>query len=163
MLVTIEKELGEYFQRLHFWNQWVPLIKMHRRMRCLFDFLECGVCLTFISKFAQARCGDAWLPTKDNYRIYKDLWWNFYDSCNFYDQYIISVWRCTRVLLAVNKCLPQPQKWLYRESNVHLVLIWDVFYNHSWLLTSKLHHWGHVNFLFDIYQIINIHNSKAKI
>jgi hypothetical protein len=38
MLVTIEKELGEYFQRLHFWNQWVPLIKMHCRVRYLFDF-----------------------------------------------------------------------------------------------------------------------------
>ena len=38
MLVTIEKELGECFQRLHFWNQWVPLIKMHCRVRYLFDF-----------------------------------------------------------------------------------------------------------------------------
>ena len=38
MLVTIEKELGEYFQRLHFWNQWVPLIKMHCRVRYLLDF-----------------------------------------------------------------------------------------------------------------------------
>ena len=27
------KELGKYFQRLHFWNQWVPLIKMHYRVR----------------------------------------------------------------------------------------------------------------------------------
>ena len=34
----LEKELGEYFQRLHFWNQWVPLIKMHCRVRYLFDF-----------------------------------------------------------------------------------------------------------------------------
>ena len=38
MLVTIEKELGEYFQRLHFWKQWVPLIKMHCRVHYLFDF-----------------------------------------------------------------------------------------------------------------------------
>ena len=33
-----QKELGEYFQWLHFWNQWVPLIKMHCRVRYLFDF-----------------------------------------------------------------------------------------------------------------------------
>jgi hypothetical protein len=33
-----QKELGEYFQRLHFWNQWVPLIKMHCRVCYLFDF-----------------------------------------------------------------------------------------------------------------------------
>ena len=32
------KVLGEYFQRLHFWNQWVPLIKMHCRVRYLLDF-----------------------------------------------------------------------------------------------------------------------------
>ena len=32
------KELGEYFHRLYFWNQWVPLIKMHCRVRYLFDF-----------------------------------------------------------------------------------------------------------------------------
>ena len=38
MLVTIEKELVEYFQPLHFWNQWVPLIKMHCRVHYLFDF-----------------------------------------------------------------------------------------------------------------------------
>ena len=38
MLVTIEKELGEYFQQLHFRNQWDPLIKMHCRVRYLFDF-----------------------------------------------------------------------------------------------------------------------------
>ena len=38
MLVTIEKEPSEYFQQLHFWNQWVPLIKMHCRVRYLFDF-----------------------------------------------------------------------------------------------------------------------------
>ena len=38
MLVTIEKELGEYFQLLHFWNQWAPLIKMHCRVCYLFDF-----------------------------------------------------------------------------------------------------------------------------
>ena len=38
MLVTIEKELGKYFQRLHFWNQWVPLIKMYCSMRYLFNF-----------------------------------------------------------------------------------------------------------------------------
>ena len=38
MLVTIEKELGEYFQQLHFRNQWVPLIEMHCRVRYLFDF-----------------------------------------------------------------------------------------------------------------------------
>ena len=38
MLVTIEKELGEYFQRLYFWKQWVPLIKMYCKVRYLFDF-----------------------------------------------------------------------------------------------------------------------------
>ena len=38
MLVTIEKELGECFQRLHFLNQWVPLIKMHCRVRFLLNF-----------------------------------------------------------------------------------------------------------------------------
>ena len=38
MLVTIEKELGKYFQWLHFWNQLVPLIKMQCRVRYLFDF-----------------------------------------------------------------------------------------------------------------------------
>ena len=38
MPVTLEKKLGEYIQRLHFWNQWVPLIKMHCRVRYLFDF-----------------------------------------------------------------------------------------------------------------------------
>ena len=38
MLVTLEKELGEYFERLLFWNQWVPLIKMYSRVRHLFDF-----------------------------------------------------------------------------------------------------------------------------
>ena len=38
MIVTIEKEPSEYFQRLHFWNQWVPLIKMHCRVRYLLDF-----------------------------------------------------------------------------------------------------------------------------
>ena len=32
------KELGEYFQRLHFWNQFVPLIKMHYRVRYSLDF-----------------------------------------------------------------------------------------------------------------------------
>ena len=32
------KELGEYFQRLHFWNQWVPLIKTQCRVRYLLDF-----------------------------------------------------------------------------------------------------------------------------
>ena len=37
MLVTLEKELGEYFQRLLFLNQWVPLIKMYYRVRYLFD------------------------------------------------------------------------------------------------------------------------------
>ena len=41
------KELGEYFQWLHFWNQFVPLIKMHYRVR---------YSLTLISKSAQARC-----------------------------------------------------------------------------------------------------------
>ena len=38
MLVTIEKELGGYFQQLHFWNRCVPLIKMHCRVQYLFDF-----------------------------------------------------------------------------------------------------------------------------
>ena len=38
MIVTIEKELGEYFQRLHFWNQWVPLIKTQCRVHYLLDF-----------------------------------------------------------------------------------------------------------------------------
>ena len=38
MLVTIEKELGEYFQQLHFRNQWDPLIKMQCRVRYLLDF-----------------------------------------------------------------------------------------------------------------------------
>ena len=38
MIVTIEKEPSEYFQRLHFWNQWVPLIKMHFRVRYSLDF-----------------------------------------------------------------------------------------------------------------------------
>ena len=38
MLGTVEKELGEYFQRLHFLNQWVPLIKIHCRVCYLFDF-----------------------------------------------------------------------------------------------------------------------------
>ena len=38
MLVTIEKELGEYIQWLHFWNQSVPLIKMNCRVRYSFDF-----------------------------------------------------------------------------------------------------------------------------
>ena len=38
MLVTIEKEPSEYFQRLHFWNQWVPLIKTQCRVRYLLDF-----------------------------------------------------------------------------------------------------------------------------
>ena len=47
MLVTIEKEPSEYFQQLHFQNQWVPLIKMHCRVRYLFDFDQ---------KSAQARC-----------------------------------------------------------------------------------------------------------
>ena len=37
MLVTIEKELGEYFQWLYFWNHWVPLIKMQCAIY-LFDF-----------------------------------------------------------------------------------------------------------------------------
>ena len=32
------KELGEYFQRLYFWNQYVPLIKMHCRVRYLLNF-----------------------------------------------------------------------------------------------------------------------------
>ena len=53
MLVTIEKELGEYFQRLHFWNQWVPLIKMHCRVHYSLDFdlkIRSGqVCLMKIS------------------------------------------------------------------------------------------------------------------
>ena len=47
------KELGEYFQRLHFWNQWVPLIKMHCMVRYLFDFdlkIRSGqVCPTYSS------------------------------------------------------------------------------------------------------------------
>ena len=30
--------LGEYFQRLHFWNQWIPLIKMHCNVCYLFDY-----------------------------------------------------------------------------------------------------------------------------
>ena len=47
MPVTAEKELGEYFQQLHFWNQWVPLSK------CT---VECDICLTLILKSAQARC-----------------------------------------------------------------------------------------------------------
>ena len=38
MQVTLEKELGEYFQQFHFQNQWVPLIKMYCSMRYLFDF-----------------------------------------------------------------------------------------------------------------------------
>ena len=38
MLVTIEKELEEYFQQLHFRNQFDLLIKMHFRVRYLFDF-----------------------------------------------------------------------------------------------------------------------------
>ena len=38
MIVTIEKEPSEYFQRLHFWNQWIPLIKMYCRVRYLLDF-----------------------------------------------------------------------------------------------------------------------------
>ena len=33
-----QKELGEYFQRLHFWNQWVPLIKTQCRVRYLLNF-----------------------------------------------------------------------------------------------------------------------------
>ena len=37
MPVTIKKELGEFFQRLHFWNQWAPLIKMHCRVLYSFD------------------------------------------------------------------------------------------------------------------------------
>ena len=32
------KELGAYFQWSHFWNQWVPLIKMHCRVCYLLDF-----------------------------------------------------------------------------------------------------------------------------
>ena len=32
------KEHSDYFQRLHFWNQFVSLIKMHYRVRCLLDF-----------------------------------------------------------------------------------------------------------------------------
>ena len=36
-LVTIKKRLGDYFQQLHFWNQWVLLIKMHWKMCYLFD------------------------------------------------------------------------------------------------------------------------------
>ena len=32
------KEPSEYFQRLHFWNQFVPLIKMHYRVRYSLDF-----------------------------------------------------------------------------------------------------------------------------
>ena len=32
------KEPSEYFQQLHFWNQWVPLIKMHCRVCYLLDF-----------------------------------------------------------------------------------------------------------------------------
>ena len=32
------KEPSEYFQQLHFWNQFVPLIKMHYRVRYSFDF-----------------------------------------------------------------------------------------------------------------------------
>ena len=51
MLVTIEKEVGEYFQRLYFWNQWVPLIKLHCRLRYLLDFD-----LKIQLKSAQARC-----------------------------------------------------------------------------------------------------------
>ena len=38
MLFTAEKELGEYFQWLHFWNQWVLLIKMYCSISYLFDF-----------------------------------------------------------------------------------------------------------------------------
>ena len=38
MLVTIEKEPSEYFQWLHFWNQWVPLIKTQCRLCYLLDF-----------------------------------------------------------------------------------------------------------------------------
>ena len=33
-----QKELGEYFQWLHFLNQWLPLIKMHYNVPHLFDF-----------------------------------------------------------------------------------------------------------------------------
>ena len=32
------KEPSEYFQRLHFWNQFFPLIKMHYRVRYSLDF-----------------------------------------------------------------------------------------------------------------------------
>ena len=32
------KEPCEYFQRLHFSNQWVPLVKMHYRVRYSLDF-----------------------------------------------------------------------------------------------------------------------------
>ena len=32
------KEPSECFQKLHFWNQWVPLIKMHYRVRYSLDF-----------------------------------------------------------------------------------------------------------------------------
>ena len=38
MIVTVEKEPSEYFQQLHFWNQWVPLMKMQCRVRYLLDF-----------------------------------------------------------------------------------------------------------------------------
>ena len=47
---TIEKETSEYFQWLHFWNQWVPLIKMHCRVRYSFDF-DLKIC-----------SGQVWMP-----------------------------------------------------------------------------------------------------
>ena len=44
MLVTKEKEPSEYFQQLHFSNQWVPLIKTQCKVCYLLDFDLGQVC-----------------------------------------------------------------------------------------------------------------------
>ena len=47
----------EYFQRLHFWNQWVPLIKMHCRVRYSFDFdLKIHSVICSVSNFMYLLC-----------------------------------------------------------------------------------------------------------
>ena len=53
-----QKEPSEYFQRLHFWNQWVPLIKTQYRVCYLLNF------------DLKLRSGQRWLLQLEDYTGY---------------------------------------------------------------------------------------------
>ena len=84
MIVIIEKEPREYFQWLHFWNQWVLLIKMHCWVLYLLDFdlkirsgQVCKQCATI-----KLGIGANWAMSIRNFLRINPLQHNFL-SCHF--------------------------------------------------------------------------------